>query len=68
MIDRCFNPACKSSLEYLRDGHVVRVIRVKDENISVEHYWPFGQCLMDHHNVIPCALKQPCVIGANDGQ
>jgi hypothetical protein len=58
MIDRCFNPACKRSLEYLRDGRVVRVIRGKDENISVEHYWLSGLCV----------LKQPWVKGTHDGQ
>jgi hypothetical protein len=44
MIDRCFNPVCKRKLLYLQDGRVVRVIRGKDENISVEHYWLCGPC------------------------
>ena len=53
MIDRCFNPACKRSLEYLRDGRVVRVIRGKDENTSVEHYWLCGPCFHTHDFEIP---------------
>jgi hypothetical protein len=44
MIDRCFNPVCKRKLHYLQDGRVVRVIRGKDENASVEHYWLCGPC------------------------
>ena len=53
MIDRCFNPACNRSLEYLRDGRVVRVIRGKDENISVEHYWLCGPCFHTHDFEFP---------------
>jgi hypothetical protein len=44
MIDRCFNPACKKRLKYLRDGRVVRVIRGKNEGVSVEHFWLCGPC------------------------
>lgn len=44
MIDRCFNPVCKRKLHYLQDGRVVRVIRGKDENASVEHFWLCGPC------------------------
>lgn len=48
MIERCFNPACRRKLDYLRDGRVVRVIRGKDENLSVEHYWLCGRCYATH--------------------
>lgn len=48
MIDRCFNPACKRLLHYLRDGRVVRVIRGKGEDTSVEHYWLCGPCYQDY--------------------
>jgi hypothetical protein len=44
MIDSCFNPACRRELHYLRDGRVVRVIRGKEEDLSVEHYWLCGPC------------------------
>ena len=44
MIDRCFNPVCKRKLHYLQDGRVVRVIRGKDDDVSVEHYWLCGPC------------------------
>ena len=44
MIERCFNPSCKIKLHYLRDGRVVRVIREKGGDISVEHYWLCGPC------------------------
>src|ERR1700722_8405028 len=49
MIDRCFNPLCRRTLQYLRDGRVVRVIRGKDADISVEHYWLCGACYEDHN-------------------
>jgi hypothetical protein len=48
MIDRCFNPSCRRKLDYLRDGRVVRVIRGKDEDMSVEHYWLCGPCYLMH--------------------
>jgi hypothetical protein len=48
MIDRCFNPTCKRLLQYLRDGRVVRVIRGKGDNTSVEHYWLCGPCYQDY--------------------
>jgi hypothetical protein len=51
MIDRCFNPVCRRTLQYLRDGRVVRVIRGKDADISVEHYWLCGACYEDHNFV-----------------
>lgn len=49
MIDRCFNPACKRKLHYLRDGRVVRVIQGKNDDYStddysIEHYWLCGPC------------------------
>jgi hypothetical protein len=44
MIERCFNPLCKIKLHYLRDGRVVRVIREKAGEVSVEHYWLCGPC------------------------
>lgn len=53
MIDRCFNPACKRKLDYLRDGRVVRVTRGKDENASVEHYWLCGPCYQTHDFEFP---------------
>jgi hypothetical protein len=34
MIDRCFNPACRRNLRYLRDGRVVRVIRLSTGEIG----------------------------------
>ena len=51
MIDRCFNPVCGRKLQYLRDGRVVRVIRGKAADISVEHYWLCGSCYEDHNFV-----------------
>ena len=51
MIDRCFNPVCRRTLQYLRDGRVVRVIRGKDADVSVEHYWLCGACYEDHNFV-----------------
>ena len=48
MIDSCFNPTCRRELHYLRDGRVVRVIRGKEEDLSVEHYWLCGLCYEDH--------------------
>lgn len=53
MLDRCFNPACKRKLDYLRDGRVVRVIRGKGEDISVEHYWLCGPCFHTHDFEFP---------------
>jgi hypothetical protein len=53
VIDRCFNPACKRKLDYLRDGRVVRVSRKKDEDISVEHYWLCGPCYETHDFEFP---------------
>lgn len=48
MIDHCFNSNCRRELHYLRDGRVVRVIRGKEDNLSVEHYWLCGLCYEDH--------------------
>lgn len=48
MIDRCFNPACRRRLQYLRDGRVVRVIRGDNEGMSVEHFWLCGPCYHTH--------------------
>ena len=53
VIDRCFNPACMRRLDYLRDGRVVRVIRGKDEDITVEHYWLCGACYHVQDFVFP---------------
>ena len=53
MIDRCFNPDCRRKLEYLRDGRVVRILREKDDNVSVEHYWLCGACYRDHDFEFP---------------
>jgi hypothetical protein len=53
MIDRCFNTACRRKLHYLRDGRVVRVIRGKDEDFSVEHYWLCGPCYATHDFEFP---------------
>lgn len=53
MIDRCFNPACRRTLDYLRDGRVVRVIRGKNEDMSVEHYWLCGPCYLTHDFEFP---------------
>ena len=53
MIDRCFNPACKRKLDYLRDGRVVRVTREKEEDIFVEHYWLCGACYETHDFEFP---------------
>jgi hypothetical protein len=48
MIDKCFNSVCSTQLHYLRDGRVVRVIRGKDEDPAVEHYWLCGACYEIH--------------------
>jgi hypothetical protein len=53
MIDRCFNPACRRKLQYLRDGRVVRILREKNDNISVEHYWLCGACYHSHDFEFP---------------
>jgi hypothetical protein len=44
MIDRCFNSACKKRLRYLRDGRVVRVLRSRNGQLRVEHFWLCGPC------------------------
>jgi hypothetical protein len=44
MISRCFNPACKKRLRYLRDARVVRVIRNQNGQFRVEHFWLCGPC------------------------
>lgn len=44
MIDRCFNPACKKRLRYLRDGRVIRVIQNQNGQLRVEHFWLCGPC------------------------
>jgi hypothetical protein len=48
MIDRCFNPGCRRELHYLRDGRIVRVIRGKGDDVSLEHYWLCGACYLTH--------------------
>lgn len=53
MIDHCFNPACNRELHYLRDGRVVRVIRGKEENPTMEHYWLCGACYQLYDFVFP---------------
>jgi hypothetical protein len=49
----CLNPACSRELRYLRDGRVVRVIRGKDEEASMEHYWLCGACYRIYDFVFP---------------
>ena len=49
----CLNPACSRELRYLRDGRVVRVIRGKDEEASMEHYWLCGSCYQFYDFVFP---------------
>jgi hypothetical protein len=53
MIMNCLNPACSRELRYLRDGRVVRVIRGKDEEVSMEHYWLCGACYQLYDFVFP---------------
>ena len=53
MIKHCFNSACNRELRYLRDGRVVRVIRGKDEQASMEHYWLCGSCYQFYDFVFP---------------
>jgi hypothetical protein len=53
MVDRCFNPACRRKLRYLRDGRVVRLIRGKSESFSVEHFWLCGPCYHTHDFEFP---------------
>jgi len=53
VIDRCFNPVCRRELIYLQDGRVVRVIRRKDDDVSVEHYWLCGPCYDTHDFEFP---------------
>jgi hypothetical protein len=53
MIMNCLNPACSRELRYLRDGRVVRVIRGKDEEVSMEHYWLCGGCYQLYDFVFP---------------
>jgi hypothetical protein len=60
MIDRCFNPTCKRSMKYLRDGRVVRVLRGKDEDISVEHYWLCGPRFHTHDFEFSAAGSVKC--------
>lgn len=53
VIDRCFNPACRRNLLYLQDGRVVRIMRGKADNTSVEHYWLCGPCYATHDFEFP---------------
>ena len=53
MIMNCLNPACSRELRYLRDGRVVRVIRGKDEEASMEYYWLCGACYQIYDFVFP---------------
>jgi hypothetical protein len=48
LIDRCFNPGCRRVLSHLQDGRVVRIMRRKDDDIPVEHYWLCGACYATH--------------------
>jgi hypothetical protein len=43
MLTECFNPACRKTLDYLRNGRVIRTIR-KSTSMPVEHYWLCGSC------------------------
>jgi hypothetical protein len=40
-------------MRYLRDGRVMRVIRGKDEQASMEHYWLCGHCYQLYDFVFP---------------
>jgi hypothetical protein len=53
MIDRCFNPTCNRELRYLREGRVVRVIRGKEDDAVMEHYWLCGICYQSYDFVFP---------------
>jgi hypothetical protein len=53
LIDHCFNSACNWEMRYLRDGRVMRVIRGKDEQASMEHYWLCGHCYQLYDFVFP---------------
>jgi hypothetical protein len=53
MIDRCFNPACRRKLHYLRDGRVVRVIHGKGEDEVIEHFWLCGPCYEEYNFAFP---------------
>jgi hypothetical protein len=70
MIDRCFNPACKRKLHYLRDGRVVRVIAGKGATQKPEHFWLCGPCYEEYNFVFPAgdiALEtRPRVKQSND--
>ena len=44
MLTKCFNPACRNTLDYLRYGRVVRTVRTCATGKSVEHYWLCGVC------------------------
>lgn len=44
MLNECFNPACRKRLKYLRDGRVIRTIRVGDSVLIIEHFWLCGSC------------------------
>lgn len=48
MINECFNPDCKRGLHYLREGRIVRILRVSGEDISIEHFWLCGSCSESH--------------------
>jgi len=53
LISHCFNSACNRELRYLRDGRVVRVIRGKDEQASMEHFWLCRPCYELYDFVFP---------------
>jgi hypothetical protein len=44
MLTKCFNPACQKTLDYLRYGRVVRVVRTSATGKFLEHYWLCGLC------------------------
>ena len=48
MITECYNPVCKKELRYLRDGRVIRVVKVRSTNAKVEHFWLCGDCFQLH--------------------
>jgi hypothetical protein len=48
MLNVRFNPACKRELLYLRDGRVVRLVKVQGAQARVEHFWLCGECFRLH--------------------
>ena len=48
LLDRCYNPACRQKLHYLREGRVVRVLRGPDPEARIEHFWLCGVCMQNY--------------------